>query len=114
MTGVRRSKRLAENGFDRYGWKIGEPAKGGFVTIFRIVTKCRSLAFMQSSHFSVVKRVMDRMTALKDPRDIRLVLASVTQDLVEQAGMTVSVIWLYTTDDRCPICQAAGQTGAHI
>jgi formate hydrogenlyase transcriptional activator len=66
---------------------------------------------MQPSHFGVVKRVMDRMTALKDPRDIRLVLASVTQDLVEQAGMTVSVIWLYTTDDRCPICQAAGQTG---
>ena len=66
---------------------------------------------MHSSHFGVLKRVMDRMTALKDPRDIRLVLASVTQDLVEQAGMTVSVIWLYTTDDRCPICQAAGQTG---
>ena len=66
---------------------------------------------MQSSHFGVLRRVMDRMTALKDPRDIRVVLASVTQDLVEQAGMTVSVIWLYTTDDRCPVCQASGQTG---
>jgi formate hydrogenlyase transcriptional activator len=54
---------------------------------------------------------MDRMTALQDPRDIRLVLKSVTQDLVEQADMAVSVIWLYTTDDRCPVCQASGQTG---
>jgi formate hydrogenlyase transcriptional activator len=54
---------------------------------------------------------MDRMTALKDPRDIRLVLSSVTQDLVEQAGMAVSIIWLYTTDERCPVCQASGQTG---
>jgi formate hydrogenlyase transcriptional activator len=66
---------------------------------------------MQSNHFGVLRRVMDRMTALKDPRDIRLVLTSVTQDLVEQAGMAVSILWLYTTDDRCPVCQAAGQTG---
>ncbi len=66
---------------------------------------------MHSAHFAVLQRLMDRMTALKDPRDIRLVLGSVTQDLVEQAGMTVSIIWLYLTDDRCPICQAAGQTG---
>jgi formate hydrogenlyase transcriptional activator len=54
---------------------------------------------------------MERMTALKDPRDIRLVLSSITQDLVEQADMAVSAIWLYTTDDRCPVCQAAGETG---
>jgi formate hydrogenlyase transcriptional activator len=66
---------------------------------------------MQSSHFAVLRRVMDRMTALKDPRDIRLVLHSITKDLVEQADMAVSAIWLYTTDDRCPMCQAAGQTG---
>ncbi len=25
--------------------------------------------------------------------------------------MTLSAIWLYTTDDRCPVCQAAGRTG---
>jgi formate hydrogenlyase transcriptional activator len=66
---------------------------------------------MQSNHFLVLRRVMDRMTALKDPRDIRLVLSAVTQDLVEQAGMAVSIIWLYTTDDRCPVCQATGQGG---
>src|SRR5215213_5463816 len=68
-------------------------------------------AFMQSNHFGVLRRVMDRMTALQDPRDIRLVLTSVTQDLVEQAGTAVSILWLYTTDDRCPVCQAAGQPG---
>ncbi|HXW96314.1 MAG TPA: GAF domain-containing protein, partial [Gemmatimonadales bacterium] len=66
---------------------------------------------MESTHFAVLRRVMDRMTALKDPRDIRLVLHSITKDLVEQANMTLSAIWLYTTDDRCPVCQAAGQTG---
>ena len=66
---------------------------------------------MQSSHFAVLRRVMDRMTALKDPRDIRLVLHSITKDLVERADMTLSAIWLYTTDDRCPVCQAAGRTG---
>jgi len=66
---------------------------------------------MQSNHFAVLRRVMDRMTALKDPRDIRLVLHSITKDLVEQADMALSAIWLYTTDDRCPVCQAAGQTG---
>jgi formate hydrogenlyase transcriptional activator len=65
---------------------------------------------MQSSHFAVLRRVMERMTALKDPRDIRLVLSSITRDLVEQADMAVSAIWLYTTEDRCPICQAAGWT----
>src|SRR5215217_1428409 len=67
--------------------------------------------FMESTHLGVLRRVMERMTALKDPRDVRLVLASVTQELVEQAGITVSIIWLYTTDENCPVCQAAGQTG---
>jgi formate hydrogenlyase transcriptional activator len=66
---------------------------------------------VQSSHFAVLRRVMERMTALKDPRDIRLVLNAVTQDLVEQADMAVSIIWLYTTDDLCPICRASGRTG---
>jgi formate hydrogenlyase transcriptional activator len=54
---------------------------------------------------------MERMTALKDPRDIRLVLGSITRDLVEQADMVVSAIWLYTTEDQCPVCREAGQTG---
>ncbi|HUR95154.1 MAG TPA: sigma 54-interacting transcriptional regulator [Gemmatimonadales bacterium] len=51
------------------------------------------------------------MTALKNPRDIRLVLDAITQELVEQADMTVSIIWLYTTDDRCPTCLAEGRSG---
>ncbi|MGE5230639.1 MAG: sigma 54-interacting transcriptional regulator [Deltaproteobacteria bacterium] len=66
---------------------------------------------MQSIHFAVLRRVMERMTALKDPRDMRLVLHSITRDLVEQADMAISSIWLYTTDDRCPVCQAVGETG---
>ncbi len=64
---------------------------------------------------------MERMTALKDPRDIRLVLNSITKDLVEQADMAVSVVWLYTTDDLCPVCQTSspigssgGQPGIHV
>jgi formate hydrogenlyase transcriptional activator len=66
---------------------------------------------MQSNHFAVLRSLMDRMTALKDPRDIRLVLHSITKDLVEQADITLSAIWLYTTDDHCPICQAEEETG---
>jgi formate hydrogenlyase transcriptional activator len=33
------------------------------------------------------------------------VLSSITRDLVEQAGMRMSVIWLYTTNDKCPVCR---------
>jgi formate hydrogenlyase transcriptional activator len=45
------------------------------------------------------------MTAMRDPSDIGSVLSSITRDLVEQAGMTMSVIWLYTTNDKCPTCR---------
>ena len=58
-----------------------------------------------NQHLDMLKRVMDRMTAMRDPSDIGSVLASITRDLVEQAGITVSVIWLYTTNDRCPRCR---------
>jgi formate hydrogenlyase transcriptional activator len=66
---------------------------------------------MQSSHFTVLRSLMDRMTALKDPRDIRLVLHSITKDLVEHGDITLCAIWLYITDDQCPVCQAAGKVG---
>jgi formate hydrogenlyase transcriptional activator len=66
---------------------------------------------MHSSHFAVLRRVMDRMTALRDPRDLRLVLDTITGDLVEHAGAAVASIWLYTTDDQCPVCLAAGEIG---
>jgi formate hydrogenlyase transcriptional activator len=45
------------------------------------------------------------MSALKDPRDLRLVLETITRGLVEHAGLAVSMIWLYTTDDKCPVCR---------
>jgi formate hydrogenlyase transcriptional activator len=66
---------------------------------------------MRSNHFTVLRGLMDRMTALKDPRDIQLVLHSITRDLVEQADITLCAIWLYLTDDKCPVCQAAGKVG---
>ena len=59
----------------------------------------------------MVRQVMDRMTTLRDPGDLRLILTSITRELVEQADMAVSVIWLYTTDDRCPVCRESGQAG---
>ena len=64
---------------------------------------------MRSSHLTMVRQVMDRMTALRDPGDVRLILDSITRELVEQADMAISVVWLYTTDDRCPVCRASGQ-----
>jgi formate hydrogenlyase transcriptional activator len=58
-----------------------------------------------NQHLEMLKRVMDRMTAMRDPSDIGSGLSSITRDLVEQAGITVSVIWLYTTNDKCPTCR---------
>jgi formate hydrogenlyase transcriptional activator len=63
---------------------------------------------MRSNHLTMVQQVMDRMTSLRDPGDLRLILNSITQELVEQADMAISVIWLYTTDDRCPVCRESG------
>jgi formate hydrogenlyase transcriptional activator len=56
-------------------------------------------------HLDVLRRVVDRMSAMRDPSDIGSVLSTITRDLVEQAGITVSVIWLYTTNDKCPSCR---------
>ena len=58
-----------------------------------------------SPHLEVLTRVMSRMTAMRDPEDLTAVLGSITRDLVEQAGMKVSVIWLYTSNDKCPQCR---------
>lgn len=66
---------------------------------------------MRASPLTVVRQVMDRITTLRDPGDLRLILNSITRELVEQADMAISVIWLYTTDDRCPVCQASGKVG---
>lgn len=66
---------------------------------------------MRTSHLTMVRQVMDRMTALRDPGDVRLILNSITRELVEQADMAISIIWLFTTDDRCPVCQEGGQVG---
>jgi formate hydrogenlyase transcriptional activator len=54
---------------------------------------------------------MDRMTALRDPRDLGLVLEAMTSGMIEHAGVAQTAIWLYTTDDKCPVCQAAGRVG---
>ena len=62
-------------------------------------------------HLDVLRRVMDRMTAMRDPGDTRLVLDSITRDLVEQAGMSISVIWLYTTNAKCPECRGEAESG---
>lgn len=66
---------------------------------------------MRASPLTMVRQVMDRMTALRDPGDLRLILNSITRELVEQADMAVAVIWLFTTDDRCPVCRESGQVG---
>jgi formate hydrogenlyase transcriptional activator len=58
-----------------------------------------------SPHLEVLTRVMSRMTAMRDPEDLTAVLGSITRELVEQAGMKVSVIWLYTSNDKCPRCR---------
>ena len=85
-----------------------------FVTAFREIAKYRKLEVSSfpkagvmepNQHLDMLKRVMDRMTAMRDPSDIGAVLASITRDLVEQAGMTVAVIWLHTTNDKCPRCR---------
>jgi transcriptional regulator with GAF, ATPase, and Fis domain len=59
-------------------------------------------------HLETLNRVMLRMTAMRNPGDMRVVLDSITTDLVEQADMAISMVWLYTTDDRCPVCCASG------
>lgn len=69
---------------------------------------------MQSSPLTMVRQVMDRMTALRDPGDLRLILNSITRELVEQADMAVAVIWLFTTDDRCPVCRESGEVGIDL
>jgi formate hydrogenlyase transcriptional activator len=56
-------------------------------------------------HLDVLRGVMDRMTALRDPSDMDAVLSSIPRDLVDMAGMAISVCWLYTTNDKCPRCR---------
>jgi formate hydrogenlyase transcriptional activator len=85
------------------------------VTVFREIAKYRKLdvpsaeglsyIMEPNQHLAVLRRVMDRMTAMRDPADMQSVLASITRDLVEQAGMTISVVWLYTTNAGCPECR---------
>jgi formate hydrogenlyase transcriptional activator len=61
----------------------------------------------------MLKRVMVRMTEMRNPGDMRNVLDTIPRDLVEQADMAVSMIWLYTTNQLCPVCRSMGTAEEH-
>jgi formate hydrogenlyase transcriptional activator len=60
-----------------------------------------------NQRLQMLSRIMARLAAVREPGEIAEVLAAITQGLVEHADVAVASIWLYTTDEGCPVCRTA-------
>src|SRR5215208_3984107 len=61
-------------------------------------------------HLEVLRRISARMTATASVGEV---LDSIVHALVEDADVSTSRVWLFTTESACEVCAAHGPTGEY-